>query len=137
MHNKHGNDARHWNLTRDALIVTKKQGYRQLRLTSRKETEDLTLQFELVVSQSTNCCCSLKDTRSSQKCAVPLVALSLDVLSPIDSLCIGHFSCLDHQHRRETQGSTCATAGTEIKRTQEPRKTPPTIQHRDTHQDQR
>ena len=23
MHNKHGNDARHWNLTRDALIVTK------------------------------------------------------------------------------------------------------------------
>ena len=96
------------------------------RLTT--ETEDFTLQFDhSIVSQSTNCC-SLKGTRSSQTYAVSrgTECLSLDMLSPIESLCNGHFStmnleikprerhlCLDNQHRQETQGSTRATAGTE------------------------
>ena len=151
MHNNPGNDARHWNLTRYPLRVTKKTRLptAQTHVSKRNRRPHIAIRIccvsinELLLTQGHKIFTEVRCASRGTEC------LSFDVLSPIDSLCIGHFStmnleikhrerhlCLDHQHRQETQGSTWATAATEIKRTQEPWKTPPTIQ-RDTHQDQR
>ena len=141
MHNNRGNDARHWNLTRDCAESDKKKvtdssdsRLEKKQKTSRCNSNWLCLNQRTAAHSRTQDlhrrknrinCVSINELLLAQghkiytevRCASRgTECLSFDVLSPIDSLCIGHFSTLNleikHRERHMLSGSPTQTRDT-------------------------